>query len=170
MRILWSWFVMQLTGWLPDHPAIMRLRGRLLGLAMRKAGRDFQVASRARIVGLENIAVGDHVYVANGAWIDAEALVTVGDEVLIGPYVVISADNHSLLRGSYRFGKTVAKPVSIGPGAWLGAHASVLAGVSIGTGALVGAGAVVTRDIPDFAIAGGAPARVLRLADGARQE
>jgi acetyltransferase-like isoleucine patch superfamily enzyme len=57
--------------------------------------------------------------------------------------------------------------ISIGDGAWLGTGVIVLSGVSIGKGAVIGAGSVVTHNVPDHAIAVGAPARVLRMRDQA---
>lgn len=56
----------------------------------------------------------------------------------------------------------VKSPVRIGPDVWIGAKASVLRGSTIGRGAVIAAHAVVRGDIPDFAIAGGTPARVLK--------
>ena len=53
-------------------------------------------------------------------------------------------------------------PVSIGDYAWIGMNCLILKGVSIGEGAMIGAGSVVTRDVPPFCLAAGAPARVLR--------
>lgn len=52
--------------------------------------------------------------------------------------------------------------VTIGPDVWIGHNAILLPGVSVGTGAAIGAGAVVTRDVPDYAIVAGNPARVIR--------
>ncbi|MEK5040732.1 DapH/DapD/GlmU-related protein [Sporosarcina sp. FSL K6-3457] len=52
--------------------------------------------------------------------------------------------------------------VIIGNDVWIGAHAVILPGVSIGNGAIVGAGAVVTKDVPPFAIVGGVPAKIIR--------
>lgn len=54
-------------------------------------------------------------------------------------------------------------PVVIGNNVWIGDSAIILTGVRIGDGAVIGAGAVVTRDLPDFAVAAGVPAKVLRL-------
>ena len=51
--------------------------------------------------------------------------------------------------------------VVIGADAWIGAHAVVLAGVTTGDGAIVGAGAVVTKDVPAYAIVAGVPARMI---------
>lgn len=56
-----------------------------------------------------------------------------------------------------------SQPVSLGSDVWIGARATVLAGVSIGDGAIVAAGSVVTKDVPAFAIVAGTPARVIRL-------
>lgn len=53
-------------------------------------------------------------------------------------------------------------PITVGHDVWIGAGAHVMSGVSIGTGAVIGAGSVVTRDIPPYAVAVGAPARVTR--------
>ena len=53
--------------------------------------------------------------------------------------------------------------VTIGPDVWIGHNAIIMPGVTIGTGAAIGSGAVVTKDVPPFAIVVGTPARVLRL-------
>ena len=53
--------------------------------------------------------------------------------------------------------------VRIGHDVWIGAHARLLGGVRIGNGAVVGAGAVVTKDVPDYAIVGGVPAKIIRM-------
>ncbi|MCJ7651750.1 MAG: acyltransferase, partial [Candidatus Lokiarchaeota archaeon] len=57
-------------------------------------------------------------------------------------------------------------PVRIKKGAWLGLHSIVLGGVTIGEGSVIAAGAVVTKDVPDFALAGGVPAKVLKYLPG----
>jgi acetyltransferase-like isoleucine patch superfamily enzyme len=59
----------------------------------------------------------------------------------------------------------VTKPVVIGDGAWLGEGCVILKGVKVGQRAVIGANAVVTKDVPSFAIVGGIPARVIRIID-----
>ena len=62
------------------------------------------------------------------------------------------------------FEETVDKgPVRIGHDVWVGARCIIMGGVTIGTGAIVGAGSIVTRDVPPYAIVGGAPARLIRM-------
>lgn len=60
-------------------------------------------------------------------------------------------------------GQNLQGGIEIGDGSWLGARVTVLDGVTIGRGAIIGAGAVVTRDVPDFGIAVGVPAKVVSI-------
>ena len=60
-------------------------------------------------------------------------------------------------------GFTPEKPIVIEDDVWIGARVIILPGVHIGTGAVVGAGAVVTKDVPDYAVVGGNPARILKM-------
>lgn len=55
-----------------------------------------------------------------------------------------------------------SKPCEVGHDVWIGANVVILRGAKVGTGAIIGAGAVVTKDIPDYAIAVGVPARVIK--------
>ncbi len=55
-----------------------------------------------------------------------------------------------------------SKKTTIGNDVWVGRNASIIAGVNIGNGAIIGSGAVVTKDVPDYAIVGGVPARIIR--------
>ena len=56
----------------------------------------------------------------------------------------------------------VAKPITVGADAWIGARAMILPGCDIGTGSVIGAGSVVTRPTPDWSVSAGNPARVIR--------
>lgn len=100
--------------------------------------------------------------------------VTIGRFCSIGEDVLfIAGGEHDLNRPSlYPFGSIVMGrdidasskgPIEIGHDVWIGARATILSGVNIGISAVIGAGAVVTRDVPNFGIAAGNLARVLRL-------
>lgn len=91
--------------------------------------------------------------------------VSIGDNCLLAQHVVISGLNHCFAdttRPIKEQGVETA-PVTLADGCWIGANASITAGVRIGKNAVVGAGSVVTRDVPDFAVAVGNPARVVKI-------
>ncbi len=160
--LLWAWFVMAVTCWLPDAPVTMRLRGWLLGFLMKRRGKDFQVATHVKLSGLQNISVGDHVYLAPGVVILAGTEVELADEVMLAHYTMVTTSKHTLIDGSYRFGPTRQQPIRIGRGTWVAAHCTIVAGVEIGKGAIVAANAAVVEDVADGAMVGGVPARLIR--------
>ena len=91
--------------------------------------------------------------------------VSIGDNVMMGPEVVIYTKNHNTERTDIPMqeqGYTEAMPVIIGNDVWIGRRVIILPGVHIGNGCVIGAGAVVTKDLPDFTISGGVPAKVLK--------
>jgi acetyltransferase-like isoleucine patch superfamily enzyme len=90
--------------------------------------------------------------------------VVVGSRTLIAAYVYLIGGGHEWDRTDVSVleqGRQ-ATGIAVGAGAWLGAGAKVLDGQTVGAHAIVGAGAVVTRSVPDYAIATGVPARVVR--------
>jgi maltose O-acetyltransferase len=162
LKYAWFILVMKLTGFLPDFTPIMRLRGFLLRPCFRRCGRNFQICSHAMIVCSANVAIGEDVYIAYGSWVQGYGGVTLEDQVMLGPYTILASSNHSRMDGSYRFGHPQPAPIVLKRGSWTAGHVVVTAGVTVGSGAACAAGAVVIRDVPDHAIVGGVPARVLR--------
>lgn len=109
------------------------------------------------------LIIGDNVTIGQNSIITAKAEMYIGDYTLIGPYVQITDNNHTAKRDNLiKFQRSTIKPVRIGSDVWIGSGAKVLAGVTIGNGAIIGANSVVTHDIPDFAVAVGCPARVIK--------
>ncbi|MDJ0652845.1 MAG: acyltransferase [Xanthomonadales bacterium] len=88
--------------------------------------------------------------------------ITIGDDCLIGPQCTIVAANHTVPGRDQRIRSQPDRrePITIAEDCWLGSSSTVLAGVTIGRGSVVAAQAVVTRDVPDFALATGVPARI----------
>jgi maltose O-acetyltransferase len=92
----------------------------------------------------------------------------VGRDVMMGPYVIIIGENHQFARRDIPMrlqGYQHYPPVRIEDDVWIGARAMVMPGVTIGKGAIIAANAVVTKDVPPYAICGGNPARVIRFRD-----
>jgi acetyltransferase-like isoleucine patch superfamily enzyme len=108
--------------------------------------------------------IGNHVWIGPQAYFDARDLV-LEDYVGWGPGAKVLGSTHTGEPADIPIITTglVIKPVSVGFGADVGMNASILPGVRIGAHSIVGAGSVVTHDVPDYAIAAGVPARVLRL-------
>lgn len=92
--------------------------------------------------------------------------VRIGQHVMMGPEVIVLTRNHRFDRidvPMWQQGHLDVEPVVIEDDVWIGTRAIILPGVHIGKGAVIGAGAVVTKDVPEYAIVGGNPARVIRL-------
>ena len=110
------------------------------------------------------VKIGKRVYIANLVFFDGEFphLITLEDDVSIGPMVSILAHSGgSPYHHQAKIFEQVTKAVHVKQGAWIGSGAIILPGVTIGTGSIIAAGSVVNRDIPDFKIAAGNPARVV---------
>jgi len=111
------------------------------------------------------VKIGKRVYIGNLVFFDGEYphLITLGDDSSIGPLAIIiahsSASPYHQQTGIYG---EPPKPVHIQKGAWIGSGAIILPGVTIGVGSIVAAGAVVSKDVPDFTLAAGNPARVIK--------
>lgn len=108
----------------------------------------------------KNTVFGRDVFINSGCHFQDQGGITIGDGTLIGHNVVLATINHDLDPKNNR--KNHYAPIIIGNHVWIGANATVLAGVTIGDWAVVGAGAVVTRDVPPRCIVVGVPARVIK--------
>jgi acetyltransferase-like isoleucine patch superfamily enzyme len=108
-------------------------------------------------------SIGSHVWIGPQAYFDARDLV-LEDYVGWGPGAKVLGSVHSGVPVGEPIITTglVIKPVRVGFGADVGMNASILPGVHLGAHSIVGAGSIVTHDIPEYAIAAGVPARVIR--------
>lgn len=87
---------------------------------------------------------------------------TIGDDVIIGPDVHFITINHPTDVTQRLEDIMYAKPITIGSACWIGARATVLPGATVGYGSTIGAGAVVSGNIPEYSVAVGVPARVVK--------
>ena len=100
--------------------------------------------------------------------IESASSVEIGKDVLIGPNVYISDRSHQYkdvdmpikMQGYYTRGN-----LKIGDGTWIGIHACVIGNVEVGKGCVIGANAVVTKDIPDYCVVVGNPAKIVKQYD-----
>jgi acetyltransferase-like isoleucine patch superfamily enzyme len=108
------------------------------------------------------IRIGARTTVGYHAFIFASNSINVGEDCLIAPFVYLVDSNHGTRRDE-RINRqpNSTAPIMIGNDVWIGAKATVLAGVTIGDGAIVASGALVNRDVPPYAIVAGTPAKVI---------
>jgi acetyltransferase-like isoleucine patch superfamily enzyme len=114
------------------------------------------------------LELGDGTNLAGNCTLAAASSISIGAHVLLARGVYIADHSHAfadrerpiILQGIDRIA-----PVVLDDGCWLGQNVVVCPGARIGRNAVVGANSVVTRDVPDFCVAVGAPARVIRRLD-----
>ena len=107
-----------------------------------------------------NVKIGDNCKIQNFASLYRG--LTVGNDVFIGPHVCFTNDLYP--RAKIWSDEKVAKTI-VKDGASIGANSTIVAGVAIGKYAMIGAGSVVTKDVPDYALVVGNPARVVGRVD-----
>ena len=102
--------------------------------------------------------LGKNVFSNHGLTVMSVGTITIEDGVMLGPEVGLLTVNHE----PKNIRVIMTKEILIKKNAWIGARVNILPGVTIGENAIVGTGSIVTKDIPDNAIAVGNPARVIR--------
>lgn len=143
-------FLLYLAGYIPSH-TIRKFIYRVAGMAI-----DGTIHMWARFYDPKNITIGKDTIVGDHAFLDGRDKLTIGDHVDIASGVMIYNSQHDL--DSQDFQATL-EPVEIGDYVFIGPRVTILPGVKIGKGAVVAAGAVVTKDVPEFTIVGGVPAK-----------
>ena len=122
--------------------------------------KDTVVYYGAEIRSPYNLHIGHGCYIGDQAILDARNGITIGNNVNFSTHVSIWTEQHDHEDPWFRCTQE-KKPVKIGDRAWLGPDTIILHSVNIGEGAVVAAGAVVTKDVPPFAIVAGIPAKII---------
>ena len=115
-----------------------------------------------------DIEFGDFVNISTWCNISSNSSIIIGERTLLGPYTSMFATSHNFDdpdTAPLDQGWT-SKGIKVGANCWLGARVSVLDGVAIGANTVVGTASVVTADLPEKAVAVGAPARVVKERGG----
>lgn len=114
----------------------------------------------------QRLIIGNNCYFVNRNSFLVGGEISIGNNVLFASDIFVSSENHLIepeIENSYE--KLERIPVSVGDGCWIGEKAIILPGVIIGKKCVIGAGSVVTKSIPDYSIAVGNPARVIKSFD-----
>ena len=110
---------------------------------------------------ISSMKIGREVFINSNLLAMARGGITIEDHAMIAANVQLISNNHD----PYDLMVLPCKPVLIREFAWIGAGATILPGMCVGRHAVVGAGSVVTKDVPDYAVAVGNPARVVKMLD-----
>lgn len=146
-----------------DDVRMMRVRKRTgQHLKYVKQGWHTPIVTNARGTGLFLIGKGSHL--KSDSYIEYMGGVSIGDYFHTGKGLTIFTSNHDYDRGDkIPYGDDdVMKEVVIGDFVWCGANVTIVPGVHIGDGAVIGSGAVVTKNVPECAVVGGNPARIIK--------
>ena len=141
-------------------PAIpfWNIRRMLLRVAKMKIGTGSFVMKRCYIMEPGRIRIGNNSHINRGCLLDGRGGLTIGNSVSVSHHVSIITGSHD--KDSHDF-REKDLPIVIHDYAWIGANATILQHVTIGRGAVVCAGAVVVKDVPEFTVVGGVPAKAI---------
>lgn len=147
---------------LPDDPGYMQYLEELFGRDLS----DVRILTPFICDFGNRVKFGKGVFINHSAILSASGGIEFEDGVMAAPGLRIATINHDMNNRHtlYTYGKVTVKK-----NAWLGMNVTICPGVTIGQYAVVGAGAVVTKDVPDYAVVGGVPAKIIRMQDPAAQ-
>lgn len=141
-----------------------KIKGKIYGYFMKKTGEDFQIGSNVYISGMNYIILGKNIHLHNNCQLIGGGGIIIEDNVLFSPGVKIYSTTHQYKdrKKDIMFQPFIHKKVRIGKGSWLCADTIILPGVTIGKHCVIASGSVVRNNIPDYTLAGGTPAKIIK--------
>lgn len=132
-------------------------------------GENSELRPFVSINGTDSISIGKNVIIPPGTILsampnDIEHGIFIEDDVLIGPNVSIYSATHNYKNVNLAIKKQgyIAKKVTIKQGSWLGVNSVIMPGITVGINSVVAAGSIVTKDVPDYCVVAGAPAKIIK--------
>ena len=149
---------------LPGYKFGNRLRSWICSRLFKSAGKNIVIKHGAYFGDGRNVIMGNFSQLGINCKIQNDLVM--GDYVIMGPDVVIYSSMHAYDKTDTPImlqGVTKSNPVIIGNDVWIGIRCVIMPGVKIGDHVIIGSGAVVTKNIPDYAVAGGVPAKIIHF-------
>lgn len=156
--------------WLANQVSMITPTTRMFGLraSLFRAG-GVHVAKHAKLCATvripnANVSIGAATWVGPSTQLiaTAEAPIRIDERCDIAPGTLLVVGSHELGTPHRRAGKGIALPITIEPGTWIGARATILGGVVVGNGCVIGACSLVTTDVASGSLVAGVPARLVR--------
>lgn len=120
--------------------------------------QNARIAAPLQGVRFCNVKIGENVIIMSNCLMMAAGGITIEDNTMIAANVQLISNNHDVEHRSI----ITCKPVHIKKNCWIGAGATILAGVTIGENSIVGAGSIVTKNVPDNVVVAGNPAKIIK--------
>lgn len=149
-------FSATLVGWVPSHHFRRFMYRRVFRVTI---GAGSTIHWRCRFFKPSGVTIGDNSIIGYDAFLDGREGLHIGNCVMTGGEIAIFTQQHDMDSPTFAI---VGGPVVVEDYVYLGTRSIVLPGVRIGKGAAIMAGAVVAKDVPQYAIMGGVPARFIR--------
>lgn len=146
--------ILRWIGHIPLH-SVRHLAYQFAGI---RIGRGSTIHMFANFFQPKNIEIGADTIIGNNSFLDGRAPLIIGNHTSLASEVLIYNSEHDINDENFT---AIEAPVEIGDYVFIGPRSIILPGVKIGRGAIVAAGAVVTKDVPNFAIVGGVSAKVI---------
>lgn len=150
-------FELMLLRW-AGHIPFYLARSFFYRLAGVKIGKGSTIHMWANFFQPNGVGIGEDTIIGDHVFLDGRAPLIIGNHVDIASHVLIYNSQHDIDSKDFH---AVTQPVEISDYVFIGPRTIILAGVKIGKGAVVAAGAVVTKDVPEYAVVGGVPAQVI---------
>lgn len=150
-------------GSFPGATFIRRLRYLVTKDLFDFCGKNVNIEKYADFGTGKDISIGDNSGI--GIKCKVRGPLSIGQNVMMGPEVIILTSIHKfddITIPMCQQSNSERKEVIIGDDVWIGTRVIIMPGVKIGNGVIIGAGAVVTKDVPDYAVVGGVPAKIIK--------
>lgn len=148
-----------------SHKGIINaLKVKILRRLFNKMGENINIMNNIDFSFGSNISIGDNSGIGKNCYMNDAEKISIGNNVLIGQDVMIFTSNHKTNKDELiRLQGFNLGQVKIGDDVWIGARVIILPNVTINRGAVIGAGAVVTKDVDEYTIVGGVPAKKIGI-------
>lgn len=170
MNFFYLFIYLSIAQWLPatDNALLIskyirHFRSFIGSKCLNKVGYNVNIERMA------DFGTGSAISIGNNSGIGIRCRIRgpliIGNDVMMGPDVVILGSGHNTSRTDIPMrlqGCPEPQQTVIGNDVWIGTRTIIMPGVKIGNGVIIGAGAVVTKNVPDYAIVGGVPAKIIR--------
>ena len=129
----------------------------------------FSIGEGTKVVGpiecTASLTIGKNCWIGKNFYCNGKGSVEIGDNCDIAPEVTFQTGGHEIGPSEHRAGKGLKFTQIVGDGTWIGGRSTILGNTRIGSGVVVAGCACVVRDVPSNVLAGGVPAKIIRVLD-----